>query len=149
MSEINQPCQGEGPLRRWRRVAAGVLVAGRMTFTDRGFVGTIRRGPVGGPFFPQPDERYLVDEAVEYPVQVNGKVRSHISVEADTDAAAVEAAALADEKFSASFAEMNVSETASLYPSASEVERSLASRTASGCSITAPANAGSVFLKLS
>jgi len=53
-----------------------------------------------GPF-PQPDSRYLVDDTVEYPVQVNGKVRSRISVSADASAEALEAAALADEKVSA------------------------------------------------
>ena len=50
-----------------------------------------------GPF-PVADERWLVDETVEYPVQVNGKVRSRVTVPADADAAAVQAAALADEK---------------------------------------------------
>ena len=50
-----------------------------------------------GPF-PQADPRYLVADTVEYPVQVNGKVRGHVTVEADADRAAVESAALADEK---------------------------------------------------
>ena len=53
-----------------------------------------------GPF-PQPDPQYLVDDTVEYPVQVNGKVRGRISVSADAGAEALEAAALADEKVSA------------------------------------------------
>ena len=53
-----------------------------------------------GPF-PRPDSQYLVDDTVEYPVQVNGKVRSRISVSADASAEALEAAALADEKVSA------------------------------------------------
>ena len=53
-----------------------------------------------GPF-PRPDSRYLVDDTVEYPVQVNGKVRGRISVSADASAEALEAAALADEKVSA------------------------------------------------
>ncbi len=48
--------------------------------------------------FPVADPQYLVDETVEYPVQVNGKVRGRITVAADADNAAVEAAALADEK---------------------------------------------------
>jgi leucyl-tRNA synthetase len=48
--------------------------------------------------FPVADPQYLVDETVEYPVQVNGKVRSHVVVHTDADAATVEAAALADEK---------------------------------------------------
>jgi leucyl-tRNA synthetase len=50
-----------------------------------------------GPF-PVADERYLVDDTVELPVQVNGKVRGKITVAADADKAALEAAALADEK---------------------------------------------------
>ncbi|MGB8403958.1 MAG: leucine--tRNA ligase [Mycobacterium sp.] len=53
-----------------------------------------------GPF-PVADERYLVDDTVEYPVQVNGKVRGKIVVAADADKAALEAAALADEKVQA------------------------------------------------
>jgi leucyl-tRNA synthetase len=48
--------------------------------------------------FPVADEAYLVAEAVEYPIQVNGKVRSRITVPADADGDAVKAAALADEK---------------------------------------------------
>ncbi|MCV7014137.1 leucine--tRNA ligase [Mycolicibacterium madagascariense] len=50
-----------------------------------------------GPF-PQADPAYLVEDTVEYPVQVNGKVRGRITVAADADADALEAAALADEK---------------------------------------------------
>jgi leucyl-tRNA synthetase len=48
--------------------------------------------------YPVADERYLVEDTVEYPVQVNGKVRSRVTVPADADQAAVRAAALADEK---------------------------------------------------
>jgi leucyl-tRNA synthetase len=51
--------------------------------------------------FPVADERYLVAESVEYPIQVNGKVRSRITVAADADADTVKAAALADEKIAA------------------------------------------------
>ena len=50
-----------------------------------------------GPF-PVADERYLVTDTVEYPVQVNGKVRGRITVASDADRSAVEAAALGDEK---------------------------------------------------
>jgi leucyl-tRNA synthetase len=46
--------------------------------------------------FPVADEALLVDETVEVPVQVNGKLRSKIVVPADSDAAALEAAARAD-----------------------------------------------------
>lgn len=53
-----------------------------------------------GPF-PVADPQYLVDDTIEFPVQVNGKVRSKITVAADADKAALEAAALADEKVQA------------------------------------------------
>ena len=52
---------------------------------------------VHGPF-PEADPRYLVQDTVEYPVQVNGKVRGHVTVAADADADTMEAAALADER---------------------------------------------------
>jgi leucyl-tRNA synthetase len=48
--------------------------------------------------FPEVDAALLVDETIEIPVQVNGKVRAVIHVPADADAAAMEAAARADEK---------------------------------------------------
>jgi leucyl-tRNA synthetase len=51
--------------------------------------------------FPEADPALLVDETIEVPVQVNGKVRSKIIVAADADAAALEAAARADEKIAA------------------------------------------------
>ena len=41
-----------------------------------------------GPF-PVADERWLVAETVEYPIQVNGKVRSRVTVPADADQDAV------------------------------------------------------------
>ena len=47
------------------------------------------------------DPQYLVEDTVEYPVQVNGKVRGRVTVAADADADALEAAALADEKVQA------------------------------------------------
>jgi leucyl-tRNA synthetase len=56
-----------------------------------------------GPF-PVADERYLVAETVEYPIQVNGKVRSRITVPAEAAAEQVETAALADEKIVAALA---------------------------------------------
>jgi leucyl-tRNA synthetase len=48
--------------------------------------------------FPAADPALLVDETVDVPVQVNGKVRSVVSVSADADAAAMQAAARADAK---------------------------------------------------
>ncbi|MBB4854000.1 leucyl-tRNA synthetase [Mycobacteroides chelonae] len=50
-----------------------------------------------GPF-PEPDEHWLVDDTVEYPIQVNGKVRGRIIVPADAPKGDIEAAALAEEK---------------------------------------------------
>jgi leucyl-tRNA synthetase len=50
-----------------------------------------------GPF-PEADPAMLVADVVEYPIQVRGKVRSHVTVPADADAATIEIAALADAK---------------------------------------------------
>ncbi|OBK77184.1 leucine--tRNA ligase [Mycobacterium sp. 1164985.4] len=57
---------------------------------------TLAHGP-----FPVADPQYLVEDTVEYPVQVNGKVRGRVTVAADADADTLEAAALADEKVQA------------------------------------------------
>ena len=51
--------------------------------------------------FPTAEPAWLVDETVEVPVQMNGKVRTRISVAPDADADAMEAAALADPKVAA------------------------------------------------
>ncbi|WP_051580677.1 leucine--tRNA ligase [Pseudonocardia acaciae] len=61
-----------------------------------GHTGTLAYAP-----FPVADERYLAADTVEYPIQVNGKVRSRITVAADADRDAVQAAALAEEKIAA------------------------------------------------
>ncbi len=53
-----------------------------------------------GPF-PVADPQYLVTDTVEYPVQVNGKVRGRITVAADAGKDELETAALADEKVQA------------------------------------------------
>ena len=50
-----------------------------------------------GPF-PEADAAYLVDDTVEIPVQINGKVRAKIQVAAGLDKDALEAAARADDK---------------------------------------------------
>ncbi len=47
--------------------------------------------------FPEADPAMLVDDQVEMPVQVNGKVRGRVTVAADADEATVVAAALAEE----------------------------------------------------
>jgi leucyl-tRNA synthetase len=46
--------------------------------------------------FPKADAAYLVDDQIELPIQVRGKVRGRITVAADASAADVEAAALAE-----------------------------------------------------
>ena len=46
--------------------------------------------------FPVADPQWLTVDEVEYPVQVNGKVRGKVTVAADADQAVVEAAARAD-----------------------------------------------------
>jgi leucyl-tRNA synthetase len=51
--------------------------------------------------FPEADQTLLVDATVEYPVQVNGKVRGHVTVPIDAPAADVEAAALAEPRVAA------------------------------------------------
>jgi leucyl-tRNA synthetase len=48
--------------------------------------------------WPEHDESIAADPQIEIPVQVMGRVRGHVTVAADADAAAIEAAALADEK---------------------------------------------------
>ncbi|HEX2130765.1 MAG TPA: class I tRNA ligase family protein, partial [Actinophytocola sp.] len=50
-----------------------------------------------GPF-PRADERYLVEDTVEYPIQVNGKVRARVTVPATATQDEVKSAALAEEK---------------------------------------------------
>lgn len=50
-----------------------------------------------GPF-PVADEQYLVEDTVEYPIQVNGKVRSRVVVSASASQDEIKAAALAEEK---------------------------------------------------
>jgi leucyl-tRNA synthetase len=48
--------------------------------------------------WPEYDEALTVDDTVEIPVQVNGKIKAKIAVSADTDRAALERAAREDEK---------------------------------------------------
>jgi len=54
--------------------------------------------------FPVADPALLVADTVEYPVQINGKVRSHIVVPAGTDNDEVQSVALADAKVQAALA---------------------------------------------
>ncbi|WP_200799405.1 leucine--tRNA ligase [Williamsia sterculiae] len=54
--------------------------------------------PLAVSAFPVADETWLVEETIELPVQVNGKVRTRITVAVDADNDAAQAAALADPK---------------------------------------------------
>ncbi|MGD8932335.1 MAG: leucine--tRNA ligase, partial [Chromatiales bacterium] len=49
-----------------------------------------------GSDWPQPDAAALVQESIQYVVQVNGKVRAKVEIPADADRSAVEAQALAN-----------------------------------------------------
>jgi leucyl-tRNA synthetase len=51
--------------------------------------------------FPVADAALLEEDTIEYPVQVNGKLRGHVTVPADASAEEVEAAALADARVAA------------------------------------------------
>jgi leucyl-tRNA synthetase len=48
--------------------------------------------------FPIADQSLLVEETIEYPVQINGKVRTRLTVPNEADQATIQALALADEK---------------------------------------------------
>jgi leucyl-tRNA synthetase len=54
--------------------------------------------------FPVADAALLVDDTLEYPVQINGKVRARVVVPSDADQAAVQSIALADDKVQAALA---------------------------------------------
>ncbi|TWP52867.1 leucine--tRNA ligase [Lentzea tibetensis] len=58
-----------------------------------GHADSLAHGP-----FPAAEEKYLVEDTVEYPIQVNGKVRSRVVVPASFGQDEVKAAALAEEK---------------------------------------------------
>ena len=51
--------------------------------------------------FPVADEALLVDDTIEVPVQINGKLRAVLQLRAGADAATMEAAARADDKVAA------------------------------------------------
>ncbi|MDK8685963.1 leucine--tRNA ligase [Corynebacterium pseudodiphtheriticum] len=72
-------------------------------WTLLGHEGTITFVP-----FPSFDEKYLVDDEIELPVQVNGKVKSRVQVAADVSQDDAVAAALADDKVLAAIGEKSV-----------------------------------------
>jgi leucyl-tRNA synthetase len=61
-----------------------------------GHDGSLAHGP-----FPVADEKYLIEDTIEYPIQVNGKVRARITVATSASQDEVKAAALAEEKVAA------------------------------------------------
>ncbi len=61
--------------------------------------------------FPAHEEKWLVDDEVELPVQINGKVRARITVAADAEQQAIIDAALADAKVAEHVAGKNVVKT--------------------------------------
>ena len=56
------------------------------------------QGSVVHESFPEADTSLLVDETIEIPVQVNGKVRSRVTMTANAENELVEQAALNDER---------------------------------------------------
>ncbi|GAA4434304.1 leucine--tRNA ligase [Ravibacter arvi] len=54
-------------------------------------------GTISTAAFPKWEERYLVDDVFEYPVQINGKVRATISFPLDTPGSEIEEAVLSNE----------------------------------------------------
>jgi len=59
------------------------------------------KSPVSLAAWPPVDERWLQDDILEIPVQVQGKLRARITVAMGTDAAGLEAAAVAEPKIAA------------------------------------------------
>ena len=66
-------------------------------WTELGFAAAL--GDILDAKWPEVDESALVQERIELVLQINGKVRGSISVAADADRAAIEAAARASEAF--------------------------------------------------
>ncbi len=54
--------------------------------------------------WPQYDESLITQATIELPVQIGGKVRGKVTVDADADAEQIEQATLADEKIKAALA---------------------------------------------
>ncbi len=60
-----------------------------------------REGTLAYELWPEFDEAFLSDDQIEIPIQLNGKLRSRISVSPDASKADLEAAALANEEVAA------------------------------------------------
>ena len=57
-----------------------------------------RQAPASLAAWPTVEERWLKDDTVEIPVQIQGKLRGRVTLPADADADAMKAAAAADPK---------------------------------------------------
>jgi len=66
----------------WSRLGRSESTGGTITYVE----------------FPTADPALLVDDTIEVPIQVNGKVRSRLTVGADATSEELESAALADDK---------------------------------------------------
>jgi leucyl-tRNA synthetase len=69
----------------WTRLGRSDATGGTITYVE----------------FPTADPELLLDDTIEVPIQVNGKVRSRVTVPADASKDDLEAAALADDKIAA------------------------------------------------
>jgi leucyl-tRNA synthetase len=105
ITELNNHLTAHIPRGEVPRTVAETLVlllaplaphVGEELWSKLGHDGSLVREP-----FPEPDGAYLVDETVEIPVQVNGKVRARIEVSVGLDEAGLEAAVRADPKAAA------------------------------------------------
>ena len=95
----NELTRRSGPTPRWvadvlvRLLAPLVPHLAEELWSKLGNTTTVVYAP-----FPQADPALLVAEVIEVPVQVNGKVRSRITVDADISPADLEVAAKADDR---------------------------------------------------
>ena len=61
-------------------------------------LGEVPGGSLAYAPWPEHDESLLVEESIEFPVQVNGKLRGHITISPDTSADEIKKLALANDK---------------------------------------------------
>jgi leucyl-tRNA synthetase len=100
--ELNNELVGKGPLPKEVAESFVLMLAplaphiAEELWQKLGHGDTLARAP-----WPRHDAALLVESEVEYPVQVNGKVRAHVKVPADADDPQAQAIALADEKVKA------------------------------------------------
>ena len=71
-------------------------------------LGEVNGGTLAYQPWPEHDEALLVEDTIEFPVQVNGKLRGHIIISPDTPREEIEKLALACEKAQQFLAEKEV-----------------------------------------